>query len=432
LSARSRSKHASSGAGFLGLASWCLYDWANSAFSTIITTFVFAVYFSQVVADNPVDGAVRWSHAVTVSAIIVAIGGPVLGMMADAMGRRKPWLLLFTLLSMIATSALWLVTPSAQTLFLGQVLYVAAATAFGFALVFYDAMLPDIAPPGYIGRISGWGWALGYAGGLLCLVIALVVFVNPDPPPFGLSRASYEHVRATSILVALWFGIFSAPLFLFTPDRRSTGSLSAALRTGLPGLFGSLRQILQKQSIARFLLAHMFFNNGLNTLFAFGGIYAAGTFGMTFTEVLYFGIALNVTAGLGAAAFAWVDDLLGSKSTVLIALVALSAIGLALVFVEDKAVFFGLGCLLGVFVGPAQAASRALMARLAPPGMETEAFGLYGLAGKVTVFLGPLFLGLATDLFQSQRVGMSTILAFFVAGIIILLPLPEPTDALQK
>jgi MFS transporter, UMF1 family len=163
LSARSRSEHASPGASFLRLASWCLYDWANSAFPTIITTFVFAVYFSQAVADNPVDGAVRWSHAVTASAIIVAIGGPVLGMIADSMGQRKPWLLLFTLLSMIATSALWFVTPALQNLFLGQILYAAAATAFGFALVFYDAMLPDIAPPGYVGRISGWGWAMGYA-----------------------------------------------------------------------------------------------------------------------------------------------------------------------------------------------------------------------------------------------------------------------------
>ena len=181
-------------------------------------------------------------------------------------------------------------------------LYAAAATAFGFAMVFYDAMLRSIAPPGYIGRMSGWGWALGYAGGLLSLVLALTVLVNADPPPFGLARESYDHVRATSILVALWFGLFSIPLFLFTPDRPPTGlSLGAAVQTGVRSLFGTLRQMLQNRAIARFLLAHLFFTNGLNTLFAFGGIYAAGTFGMGFEEVLYFGIALNVTAGLGAA-----------------------------------------------------------------------------------------------------------------------------------
>jgi UMF1 family MFS transporter len=294
-------------------------------------------------------------------------------------------------------------------------------------MVFYDAMLRSIAPPGYIGRMSGWGWALGYGGGLASLVLALVCLVNADPPPFGLARESYEHVRATSVLAALWFGLFAIPLFLFTPDRPPTGkSLRDAVQTGLRRLTTTMRQLLANRAVTRFLLAHMFYTNGLNTLFAFGGIYAAGTFQMSFTEVLIFGIALNVTAGLGAAGFAWVDDLIGSKKTVLIALAALSVLGLALVLVDAKPLFFVLGCLLGIFVGPAQAAGRALMARLAPKELETEAFGLYELAGKVTVFAGPLVLGLATDLFRSQRVGMSTILLFFVAGIVILLPLREP------
>ncbi|HWE18082.1 MAG TPA: MFS transporter, partial [Hyphomicrobiaceae bacterium] len=285
----------------------------------------------------------------------------------------------------------------------------------------------SIAPPGYIGRMSGWGWALGYGGGLASLVLALILLVNADPPPFGLARESYEHVRATSVLAALWFALFAIPLFLFTPDRPPTGrSVRDAMQAGLRSLTTTMRQLLANRTIARFLLAHMLYTNGLNTLFAFGGIYAAGTFQMSFTEVLTFGIALNVTAGLGAAGFAWVDDLIGSKKTVLIALAALSVLGLALVLVEAKPLFFVLGCLLGIFVGPAQAAGRALMARLAPKELETEAFGLYELAGKVTVFAGPLLLGLATDLFRSQRIGMSTILLFFVAGIIILLPLREP------
>ena len=183
-----------------------------------MTTFVFAVYFANAVAENPVEGTVQWSHAITASAVIVALGGPVLGSIADLMGRRKPWLLAFTLLSLIGISALWLVKPTPQYVLFGQALYVAAATAYGFALIFYDAMLPSIAPSGYIGRLSGWGWAVGYAGGLVSLVLALVILVNMEPPPFGLSRASYEHVRATSILVALWFGVFSIPVFLFTPD----------------------------------------------------------------------------------------------------------------------------------------------------------------------------------------------------------------------
>jgi MFS transporter, UMF1 family len=379
------------------------------------------------VADNPVDGAVQWSYSVTAAALAVVLGAPALGAIADGLGRRKPWLLVFTALTVAGTLSLWLVKPSPSYILMGQVLYAATATSFGFAMVFYDAMLRSITPPGYIGRVSGWGWALGYGGGLASLVLALVLLVNADPPPFGLARESYEHVRATSVLAALWFALFAIPLFLFTPDRPPTGtSVRNAVQTGLLSLTTTMRQLLANRAIARFLLASMFYTNGLNTLFAFGGIYAAGTFQMSFTEVLTFGIALNVTAGLGAAGFAWVDDLIGSKRTVLIALAALSVLGLALVLVETRSVFFALGCLLGIFVGPAQAAGRALMARLAPKELETEAFGLYELAGTVTVFAGPLVWGVATDLFHSQRVGMSTILFFLVAGMIILLPLREP------
>jgi UMF1 family MFS transporter len=417
-------------ANVIGLASWCLYDWANSAFPTIVTTFIFAVYFAQAVAQDPIRGAVYWSHSVTVAALIVALTGPALGAIADCLGRRKPWLLFFTFLTAIATAALWLVKPSPHYVLFGQVLYATAATVYGFALIFYDAMLRNIAPPGYIGRLSGWGWALGYAGGLASLILSLAVLVNADPPPFGLMRESYDHIRATSILVALWYLIFSIPLFLFTPDRPSTGLLiPAAVQLGMRGLVATLRQMLANPAIRRFLLAHLCFTNGLNTLFAFGGIYAAGTFALDLKEVLYFALALNVTAGLGAATFAWLDDLIGSKGTILIALCALSALGLALVLIESKVLFFTLGCLLGVFVGPAQAAGRALMARLAPSGMETEAFGLYELAGKATLFAGPLLFGLATDFFKSQRAGMSTILLFFLVGIVVLLPLREPKQS---
>jgi UMF1 family MFS transporter len=294
-------------------------------------------------------------------------------------------------------------------------------------MIFYDAMLRSIAPPDYLGRLSGWGWSLGYGGGLICLMVTLLGLLKADPPPFGLVVEQGEHIRATSLLVAAWFALFSIPIFAFTPDRPSAGiSLNQAVRTGISGLLGSLRRILQQGDVARFLLAHMLYSNGINTLFSFGGIYAAGTFGMSLEEVLYFGIVLNVTAGLGAAVFAWIDDLIGSKRTILIALCGLSSLGLTLVLVQSANLFFVLGCALGLFVGPAQAAGRSMMARLAPQHLETEAFGLYELAGKVTIFMGPLVLGFTTWIFHSQRVGMSTILLFFLAGIFVLLPLREP------
>jgi UMF1 family MFS transporter len=236
-----------------------------------------------------------------------------------------------------------------------------------------------------------------------------------------------EHVRATGLLVALWFLLFSVPLFAFTPDRPPTGiPLKQAVRAGFDSLRTTLRRLPENRAIARFLLAHMFYTNGLTTLFAFGGIYAAGVFGMELAEVLTFGIVLNITAGAGAAAFAWVDDWLGSKRTIIIALGALLGLGSALVLVESKTLFWILGATLGVFVGPAQAAGRSLMARLAPPELATEMFGLYALAGKATVFAGPLAFGLATDAFQSQRAGIATILVFLLVGLFILSPLQEP------
>ncbi len=185
------------------------------------------------------------------------------------------------------------------------------------------------------------------------------------------------------------------------------------------------RRVRNNRHIVRFLVAHMMYAEGLNTLFAFGGIYAAGTFGMEFDELILFGIAINLTAGLGAAAFAWVDDWIGPKRTILIAVSALAVLGLVLVLVEGKALFWMVALPLGIFVGPAQAASRSFMARLAPPEMTTEMFGLFALSGKATAFLGPALLAWVTVTFQSQRAGMATILVFLLVGLALLLGVPD-------
>jgi UMF1 family MFS transporter len=223
------------------------------------------------------------------------------------------------------------------------------------------------------------------------------------------------------VLVAVWFAVFSLPLFLFTPDAPSRKLPAAtAIRLGLAGLVETVRNLRHHGQIARFLLAQMIYSDGLNTLFAFGGIYAAGTFGMDFSEIILFGIAINVTAGLGAFAFAWIDDWIGPKRTILVSLFFLTLLGGALLVVEGKPLFWTLALPLGIFVGPAQAASRSLMAHLAPPGMANEMFGLYSLSGKATAFLGPAALGWATVAFGSQRAGMSAIIVLFLAGALLL------------
>lgn len=411
----------------LSILSWCLFDWANSSFSTVVVTFVFATYFTQAVAESPVAGTAQWGQASSVAAFVVALASPVLGAIADKSGRRKPWLATFTATCVVATCGLWFVTPSLDRVSLALGLFVVASIAFDFSIVFYDAMLPGLTPRERLGRVSGWGWGLGYAGGLSCLAISLLAFVQSGAPWLGLDTGNAEHVRATAFVVAAWFTVFSLPLFLFTPDRPTSGiGLGQAARAGIAMLGDSLRKIGRHRGLPRFLIAHMLYINGFTTLFAFGGVYAAGTFAMPLDEVIRFGIALNVAAGTGAFLFAWITDLIGAKRTIEIALLVLTLVGAALVLTGSKQVLWTLGMVLGLFLGPAQAASRSLMAALAPRDMETEMFGLYALSGKATAFLGPAALALATQYFDSQRAGMATILFFFVSGLVVLRPLVDP------
>ena len=413
-----------------GLGAWCFYDWANSAFPTVITTFIFASYFTQAVAPTPVEGTVAWSRALTIVGLTVAIVSPVLGAIADRLGRRKPWIATFTGICVVLTSCMWFVEPDAAFVWLALLLFVGASTSYQFAIVFYDSMLPDIAPKDMLGRISGWGWAIGYVGGLICLAACLWLVTSGGTDVFGLNKDQAEHVRATSILVALWFVLFSLPLFWLTPDRVPSGiSLSGAIRAGFGQLRNTPSLMRDKPQILRFLIAHMFYTDGLVTLFAFGGIYAAAEWGMKPEDILVFGIVLNVSAGLGAAAFSWLDDWIGSKATILLALSGLIVFGIALVLATTVWMFWTMAILLGTFVGPVQAAGRSMMARLAPKNIETEMFGLYAMAGKATAFSGPLVLGLVVQWTGSQRAGMASVIAFLLVGALVLLTVREPGAA---
>lgn len=407
---------------------WAFYDWANSAFPTVITTFVFAAYFTKGVALDPIAGTAQWGWAVSISALCVALLGPLMGAVADHSGRRKPWLAFFTYACVGATALLWFVKPDASWVLFALVMMGVANFCFEMAVVFYNAMLPDLVRKSHLGRWSGWAWGLGYIGGLGCLAVALVGFVQTDTPWFGLSTDGAQHLRATSVLVAVWMGLFAVPLFYFTPDKKTSSvPLRQALSAGVATLRDTLGHIRRYKSIARYLLARMIYTDGLNTLYAFGGIYAGVTFGMDFAEIITFGIAINVVSGLGAFAFGWVDDWIGPKKTILIALVGVSVLGLALVFAQSKTQFWLFAMPLGLFVGPAQSASRSFMAHLVPPNMATEMFGLYAMSGKATAFIGPLVLGWVTVAADSQRAGMATILVFLAVGGVLLWPLQDPT-----
>lgn len=411
------------------VAAWCLFDWANSAFPTVIITFVFAPYVTNVLAPDVNTGTGIWGLMIGLSALGIAILAPILGAIADHSGRRKPWIFVFMLICLTTGGGLWWIEPKAEFLVLALILIAVANAGFEFGQVFYNAMLPDLSPRRLLGRISGWAWASGYAGGIASLAICLVAFALPEQPVFGLDKESYENVRITGPFVALWFLVFALPMFLMTPDRPATAlSTGEAIRRGLGTLLGTIRQLRRYRNIARFLLARLFYIDGLTTLFAFGAIYAGGTFGMDFAEILTFGILMNVAAGLGAFAFAWIDDWLGSKPTILIAVAGMTVFGGAILLIDEKLWFYVLGCMIGIFIGPAQAASRTMMARLAPADMRTEMFGLFAFSGKATAFLGPFVAGAVTTIAESQRLGMATILVFFVIGGFLLLPVREPRE----
>jgi UMF1 family MFS transporter len=237
-------------------------------------------------------------------------------------------------------------------------------------------------------------------------------------------------VRAAFPLVAIWFLVFALPLLLFTPDAPATGKgMWQAARDGLKQLRESMRQVRRYAHLVRFLIAYMVYIDGLGTLFAFGSVYAAGTFDMTEAQVLLFGIALNVTAGLGTAGFAWIDDWIGSKRTILLSLVGLIAFGTLILLVGSRTAFWALGLALGVFVGPVQAASRSYLARAAPEDVRNQMFGLYALSGKATAFFGPLLVGWVTYWAESQCIGMATIVVLFVLGLLLMLGVPPAAAA---
>lgn len=402
---------------------WCLFDWAVSPFSVLITTFIFATYFTQKVAPNVISGTQQWADANALAGLIAAILSPILGSIADYEGRRKPWLLVFVVIIFISSTCLWFVQPHASFITTALFWIVIGTISIEVCSVFYNAMLDELAPPQFLGRLSGWGWGCGYLGGLCALIIALGLFVLNDGRWFGLNAAEAEQIRICGPLVAIWLALFSWPIFVWTPDRPSTGlGLLAASQKGWHSLWNILHLLRSKyKNIFIFLIARMIYIDGLITIFAFGGIYAAGVFHMTMTEVIEFGIGMNLMAGIGAAIFGWLDDKRGPKITILITLLLMIACGAGIVLIHSKLWFWILGMGLSLGVGPVQAASRSLLIRISPSGLMTEIFGFYTLSGRATSFMGPWILGLITAYFHSQRIGMSTTFLFMAAGGILLL-----------
>ncbi len=399
------------------LGSWCLYDWANSAFPTVIITFIFSSYFSKVVANNPIDGMAVWSAMISASAIAVAIFAPIIGIIIDKNGQKKSWIFLFTIICSIASASLWFVEGHSNFVIICIVLVGVANFSFEMSMVIYNSMLAKIAPKAELGWWSGMGWSLGYFGGLASLGIILMLFVNPESPPLELDPKRYEHIRISGPFVALWFLFFSIPLFIwFIGDKKKQPNIDYHAKNIFLQLTRALKHIKKRPDIWRFLLGRMIYIDGLNTLLSIGGIYAAGTFNFSFKDILIFGIAINISAGIGSSLAGKIDDLIGPRRTIMISLSSITIISIILIVIKSEFYFWIFGIALGLFVGPIQSASRVLMAKLATKKMQTQMFGFYAFTGKVTAFLGPAILTTITLLFESQRAGMITIIPFFLIG----------------
>jgi UMF1 family MFS transporter len=406
------------------LIAWCLFDWAAAPFSSIITTFIFAAYFTGHIAVDKVSGTSQWANATALAGVVIAILSPIFGAIADHGGKHKVWLLTFTITCMISTSALWFAYPTPLAINYTLIAVVLGTISLELALVFYNSFLPHITPADYLGRISGWAWGLGYIGGIIALCICLFLFINSHIT--WLDSHTAAQVRICGPLVAIWFGLFSIPLFLIVPDLPAANhSLFKSIQLGFNELKSTFKELPKEKNLFLYLIAHLIYIDGLNTVFAFGGIYAAGTFNMDLSQVIIFGISMNVAAGIGAISLAWLDDHLGSKPTILISLLGMIIVSIPLLLTHKRIVFWAVALLLAIFVGPVQAASRSLMARLSPPDKSTEMFGLYSLSGRVTAFIGPWMLGMITLYFNSQRAGMATVVFFFVIGGLLMTRVKE-------
>ena len=428
-------------------------------FFTLITTFVYAPYFAAAIVGDAVRGQALWGFATAAAGLTIALVSPALGAIADAAGKRKPWIAGFSVLLFVGSALLWFGRPADRS----SIVPVLAAFALGAvgaqcALVFFNSMMPSLVPAERLGRLSGTAWGVAYLGGLISLALTLCLLAaNPVTgktllglaPLFGLDPAGHEGDRASGPFAALWLVVFAWPLFAFTPDRPRQRGIVEALRRGLGTLAQTLRQLPRERDLALFLLANMICADGLVALFAFGGIYAAGTFGWGTIEIGTFGILLTVAGSIGAFVGGKLDDRYGPKRVILGSLLIVMISGAAILMIDrDRIVFvavapplpggalfasaserayLAVGLLIGAVAGPVQAAARSLLARLAPAERITQFFGLFALSGKITSFAGPLLVGIVTAATASQKAGMAVLLAFFAAGALVLMRVdPSP------
>jgi len=421
------------------VVAWALWDWGSAAFNAVILTFVFSVYLTDAVGDGRPEASAALGYAIGAAGLLIALLAPVIGQRSDAAGHRKLATGVWTALTIATMAGLFAVRDDAGYLWLGLVLLGLGSILFELASVSYNAMLCQVATPRTIGRISGFGWAMGYLGGIvLLLAVYYGLIASEDGATGGFLAAPTAdgfNIRLVALAAATWFLVFALPLFVWVPEVAAAPDRPA--RLGVAGsyraLWADLRTLYRDSPHTLYFLgASALFRDGLAAIFTFGAVLAVGVYGIGAGDVLLFGVAANVIAAAGALAGGRLEDRIGPKPVIVASLLGMIAAGVVLLFVSGPQAFWAFGLLLTLFVGPAQSSSRTFLARLAPPGREGELFGLYATTGRAVSFLAPSMFGVFVSLFDAQRAGIVGILLVLAVGLLALWPVRAPGSRVAR
>jgi len=392
---------------------WTLFDFANTSFSILILTTAYSVYFREVVVGNSAIGDFLWGLAFSISMIVVALISPFLGAIADHCSNKKFFLFIFTYLCIVSTGLMFFVERG--DVVLGMVLLILANIGFEGGLVFYDAFLPEITSERSYGRVSGYGFAMGYVGSF-----ASLLFVYPFLKG-EFTAENMTNVRLSFVIASLFFFVFSLPFFLLIKERKVDLSKDISyFKVGLERVKSTFRNATRYKNIGNFLLSYFIYADGINTVIIFASIFARHTLNFSLVEILTFFLSVQSTAILGSVIFGIIADSIGQKKTLSITLLMWVATAIGAYFCTDKISFYIIGFIAGAAMGSSQSTSRSLMSKIIPPEKKTEFFGFYSFFGKSSAILGPLVFGFVSSITGSQRIAVISVALFFVVGLILL------------
>ena len=384
---------------------WIMYDFANSSFTTIIVTVIYSVYFRNVVVNQGELGTALWGRAVSISMLMVALTAPIFGAVADCSRAKKKFLFYMTYLTVAFTALLYFV--KAGNIFTGMLFFIIANFGFNSGNVFYNALLPDIVPRNQLGKVSGLGWAVGYIGGLVSLLLMLPLIHN-------------KWINLVFPAVAVFFGLFALPTFFLLKEIRRPSRRTNYIKTAFTRVRTSFKSIKEFKELIRFILSYLVYNDGIIIVISFAAIYGATRFGMNEKQLITYFVIANVTSMIGAFIFGYILDKIGAKRTITITLLIWIAVVIWAYFCRSLNEFYFVGLLAGIAIGSSQSSSRTMLALLTPSDKMAEFFGFYSVTGRIASIFGPLVYGEISRITGNQKWAILSVAIFFIGGALIL------------